>query len=142
MANKDINVLIVDDDEIDVMAIRRAFTKRRIANPIHVAHDGIEALEILRGSNDQQRLERPYIILLDINMPRMNGLELLDALRADRNLKDSIVFVLTTSNDDRDRIEAFRYNIAGYILKTNPGDSFLEAIGLIEHYWKVVQLPS
>jgi len=141
MANKDINVLIVDDDEIDVMAIQRAFMALKIANPTYIAHDGIEALEILRGGDGQPPLGRPYVILLDINMPRMNGLEFLQVLRADEQLKDAIVFILTTSSDDRDRLEAFRYNVAGYILKTNPGDSFLEAINMLDHYWKVVQLP-
>lgn len=92
-----VNLLLVEDDEVDVQGLKRAFAKSRIGNPITVARDGIEALEILRGENGQAKLAKPHLILLDLNMPRMNGLEFLEAIRADEDLKTSVVFMITTS---------------------------------------------
>jgi CheY-like chemotaxis protein len=83
----------------------------------------------------------PYIIFLDLNMPRMNGLEFLEALRADEGLTHSVVFVLTTSKSDEDLVAAYRKHVAGYIFKQHMDRNFLEVIGLIEHYWRLVELP-
>lgn len=88
MCNGDIRILLVEDDEVDVLAIQRALKKKRVVNALAVAKDGIEALEILRGENGHQVLPRPHIILLDLNMPRMNGLEFLEVIRADPTLHD------------------------------------------------------
>lgn len=140
MSTSDIHVLVVDDDEVDVESLRRSFTRRRIANPVHVASDGVVALQMLRGESGHRTLPRPLIVLLDINMPRMNGLEFLRVIRADDKLKDLVVFVLTTSADQRDLHEAYSLNIAGYILKSDAGDSFLDAIDLLDHYWRIVEL--
>ncbi|RUP22418.1 response regulator, partial [Methylobacterium sp.] len=76
-----VNILLVDDDEVDVQGLKRAFKKSKIGNPITVARDGIEALEILRGQNGRERLPKPHLVLLDLNMPRMNGIEFLEAVR-------------------------------------------------------------
>lgn len=135
------NILLVDDDEIDVETVKMELRDQRICNPVVVAQDGVEALEILRGENGHTKLPTPYIILLDINMPRMNGHEFLEAIRQDAELKSSIVFVLTTSSADTDRFQAYLNNVAGYIVKDNAGDHFQNAIKLLEHYWKVVELP-
>jgi CheY-like chemotaxis protein len=140
--NNEVNILVVDDDEVDVKAIRRAFNKLKIANPLTVAHDGIDALERLRGQNGYDQLPRPNMILLDLNMPRMNGIEFLAEIRNDPELGDSIVFVLTTSNDDEDKVKTFNYNVAGYIVKTDPAAGFMKAIEMIDLYWKVVELPA
>lgn len=113
----------------------------RITNPVTVAHDGIEAWEILKGAHGKPPLPRPNLLVLDINMPRMNGLELLQKLRADPELHDSIVFMLTTSNDDEDKIEAFHLNVAGYMLKSEVSNSFLKAVELVDNYWRVVEFP-
>src|SRR5688572_22590995 len=108
-----LNILLVDDDDVDIMTLQRAFKKNNISNPLHVAHNGIEALDKLRGTNGVDKITpTPRVILLDINMPQMNGLEFLKELRADNNLHTISVFVLTTSNDDKDRIEAYNYNVA------------------------------
>lgn len=134
-------LLIVDDDDIDVETIRRSFEDLRIANPLRVARDGVEAMDILSGLNGAEKLERPYVILLDINMPRMNGHELLTAIREHPEHHSAPVFILTTSNQDEDMLRAHEKNVAGYILKTNAGPDFVSAIQLIEHYWRYVELP-
>lgn len=135
------NILLVEDDEVDVMAVKRAFRQLKIANPLYEARDGLEALEMLRGTAGRPPLPRPYIVLLDLNMPRMGGLEFLDALRKDPVLHRSIVFVMTTSADEEDRVRAYNQNIAGYVLKHSPGRSFMDAVSMLEHYWRVVELP-
>ncbi len=141
MTNKTVHVLLVDDDEVDVEAIIRGFENQRIGNPFTVVPDGIEAFNALRGENGHERLPRPYLILLDINMPRMNGIEFLQALRQDPELKQSIVFVLTTSNRDEDIMAAYNSQIAGYLLKSRAGKDFVDLISLLDTYWRVVEFP-
>ncbi len=136
-----VHLLLIEDDEVDIQGFKRAFSKQRIANPITVAQDGIEGLEYLRGSNGKPRLPRPFIILLDLNMPRMNGIEFLETIRADQELKDAIVFMITTSKAEEDKTRAYGLNVAGYIVKQDPVNTFLDAVALLEHYWKVVELP-
>ena len=142
MTTNTVTFLLVEDDEIDVKVIKRGFKSLKLANPIRIARDGIEALEILRGENGQERVPKPYLILLDINMPRMNGIEFLQAIRADKDLKSSIVFVLTTSASDEDRVNAYNHNVAGYIIKSKVMDSFTNALDMLDHYWKVVEFPN
>jgi CheY-like chemotaxis protein len=135
-------LLHVEDDDLDVMGVQRAFKSAKIANPITVAHDGLEALDILRGTNGRARLPRPFIVLLDLNMPRMDGIAFLKELRADGDLKKSIVFVMTTSNADEDKVRAYNLGVAGYIVKADPAKSFMEATALLDTYWRVVELLS
>jgi CheY-like chemotaxis protein len=135
-------LLHVEDDDLDLMGLQRAFRAAKIANPIIVAHDGIEALEFLRGTNGRQRLPRPYMILLDLNMPRMDGIGFLREIRKDPDLKNAIVFVMTTSNDEADKVQAYNLCVAGYIIKADPARSFMEATALLDSYWKIVELPS
>jgi CheY-like chemotaxis protein len=134
-SSKIVTILLVEDDEVDVKALRWAFDKLKIANPLVIARDGVEALDLL------PQLARPYLVITDINMPRMNGIELLRKIRENPDLRDSIVFVLTTSNDEQDKIDAYDLNVAGYMLKSDMGTSFTRAISLIENYWKVVEFP-
>lgn len=134
---KHATILLVEDDDIDAMIVERAFKKLRIVNPIVRAKDGILALELLRSTT----VSRPYIILLDLNMPRMGGLEMLEELRGDKNLTNNVVFVLTTSKDDEDKFAAYSQNIAGYILKENLQDGFDDLVKLLDHYWRIVELP-
>jgi CheY-like chemotaxis protein len=134
---REATLFIVDDDDIDVMALKRALSKLRIANPVIRARDGQEAMEMLRAD----QVPAPYIILLDLNMPRMGGLEFLQTIRADAALTHSVIFVLTTSRADEDLISAYRAHIAGYLLKDQMEERFLEVIQLIENYWRVVELP-
>ena len=134
---KEVTLLIVDDDDIDAIALERAMRKLRMLNAVHRARDGLEALTMLRSAG----IPSPYIILLDLNMPRMNGLEFLQALRNDPSLTHGVVFVLTTSKSDEDLVAAYREHVAGYVLKQHMDRDFLEVISLIEHYWRLVELP-
>ena len=136
--DKVLNILLVEDDQVDVMTVRRAFEKNRIVNPLFVAGDGIEALEMLRGGGVP--LSR-RIILLDLNMPRMTGIEFLRELRRDSRLMHTPVVVLTTSNDDRDKIEAYNLNVAGYLLKPVTFIDFVELMATLNKYWTLVELP-
>ena len=137
-----VHILLVEDDEIDIRAIRRGFAMNSIGNPITEARDGLEALEILRGENGKQAMERPFIILLDLNMPRMNGLEFLAEMREDPKLHDSIVFVLTTSDDDHDVVSAYQKNVAGYLLKSKVGEDFVHLISMLKNFVLMVQMPT
>jgi CheY-like chemotaxis protein len=134
---KDATILLVDDDDVDVITVKRAFKKLRIANPIIRAKDGVMALEFLRNGT----VPKPYIILLDLNMPKMGGLEMLEELRSDKALHQSVVFVLTTSKDDEDKVAAYNKNIAGYILKEKVQNDFDELVKLLDCYWRIVELP-
>lgn len=133
-----LNILLVEDDEVDVMNVRRAFQKSHIMNPLFVAGDGVEALEKLRGG-DIPRGRR--LVLLDLNMPRMNGIELLRELRSDSELQATPVVVLTTSNDDRDKIEAYNLNVAGYLVKPVTFSNFCEVMVALNKYWSLVEMP-
>jgi CheY-like chemotaxis protein len=137
-ADRLLNILLVEDDEVDVLNVRRAFQKNNIANPLFVASNGLDALEQLRGN----RIPRERrIVLLDLNMPKMNGIEFLRELRQDPELKLTPVVVLTTSNDERDRIEAYNLNVAGYLLKPVTFSNFCEVMTALNKYWALVELP-
>jgi CheY-like chemotaxis protein len=136
-----LTILLVDDDKVDVMAVKRSFRELKIANPIVEAHNGIEALDRLRGENGHEKVLSPCLVLLDLNMPRMGGVEFLDKLRRDEALRSTLVFVITTSGAEEDRARAYNMNVAGYVLKHRPGQSFLEAISMLEHYWRVIEFP-
>ncbi|MCX6046756.1 MAG: response regulator [Chloroflexi bacterium] len=142
MAVQSVQMLLVEDDDVDAEAIVRAFRKQKIGNAFTVVPDGIEAFRALRGEGDYVRLPRPYIILLDINMPRMNGVEFLQELRQDMALKHSIVFVITTSSRDEDVVAAYNEQIAGYILKSRVGEDFINLITMLDMYWRIVEFPS
>jgi CheY-like chemotaxis protein len=138
MAEKQLNILLVEDDQVDVMNVKRAFEKNRISNPLFVAGDGLEALEKLRdGSVPGDR----RLVLLDLNMPRMSGIEFLRELRRDPTLQHTPVVVLTTSNDERDKIEAYNLNVAGYLLKPVTFINFVEVMAALNKYWSLVELP-
>ena len=141
LGSKTVTLMLVADDEVDIRGMKRALDELRVANPLVVAHDGVEALEYLRGENGRSKVRSPYIIVLDLNMPRMNGIEFLAELRADEDLKKSVVFVLTTSQADEDRKRAYEYNVAGYISKSKPQESLRAAVRLIDLYWTIVELP-
>jgi CheY-like chemotaxis protein len=141
VTGRSVNILLVEDNAIDQEAIQRAFKRHRIANPIQVAADGIEALALLRGTDGKTKLPRPYLVLLDLNLPRLNGVELLREIRADSELHDSIVFILTTSKRDEDRMASYDLNVAGYVVKSDVGAGFIRLIELLDHYWRLVEFP-
>ncbi len=120
------------------MNVRRAFERNNVSNPLYVAGNGLEALEMLRdGTVPAER----RLILLDLNMPKMNGIEFLQALRADPELASSSVVVLTTSNDDQDKIDAYNLNVAGYLLKPVTFSNFCERMTTLNKYWTLVEMP-
>ena len=133
-----LNILLVEDDAVDVMNVKRSFERNHVSNPLFVAGNGLEALEMLRGN------ELPHerrLVLLDLNMPKMNGIEFLQALRADPELASTPVVVLTTSNDDQDKIDAYNFNVAGYLLKPVTFTSFCERMATLNKYWTLVEMP-
>jgi CheY-like chemotaxis protein len=134
--NLPINILLVEDDEVDVMNVKRAFKKNNIENPLFHAQNGIEALEILRNKTI---IPPPKIILLDINMPKMNGIEFLKEIRKDEELKSLTVFIMTTSNEDSDKFEAYNLNVAGYIVKPLSFEKFSIAIKNLSDYWSIIE---
>ncbi|MFK7941279.1 MAG: response regulator [Roseovarius sp.] len=136
-----VKILIVDDDQVSVMAIKRALKKLKILNPVVVAKDGQEALNILRGAFGQNRLLPPFLVTLDLNMPRMDGFEFLEQVRKDPSLQRAVIFVLSTSDTPSDIANAYANNIAGYIVKDDLGDSFVKALDMIDSYTKIVELP-
>jgi CheY-like chemotaxis protein len=137
MKEQMLNVMLVEDDEVDVMNVQRAFASNRISNPLFTASNGEEALRMLRGG--QVPRER-RLVLLDLNMPRMNGIEFLHAVRADPELARTTVVVLTTSSDERGRVEAYNLNVAGYILKPVTFGNFCEAMSTLNKYWSLVEM--
>ena len=142
MEEKQISVLLVDDDEVDVMTVRRAFKKNNITHPLYVASNGLEALELLSNNTWPKWLpEGRRLILLDLNMPKMNGIEFLRELRADPALRAIPVIVLTTSNEDKDKVEAYNLNVAGYIIKPVTFSKFVQAMATLNKYWTLSELP-
>jgi CheY-like chemotaxis protein len=144
MEHRGLNILLVEDDELDIMNVQRAFKKNNITNPLYVASNGLEALEILRGGGGGVLPPMPRerrIILLDLNMPKMGGIEFLKELRQDAQLKHATVIVLTTSDEERDKVEAYRLNVAGYILKPVTLPAFIEIMATLNKYWTVSELP-
>ena len=138
--DKAVTILMIDDDELDIRAFKRSLRRRQLQNPLRTASNGVEALALLRGEDGHEPIERPFTILLDINMPRMNGLEFLAELRSDPDLKDAVVFMLTTSDDDKDMKAAYDKQVAGYILKSRAGLNYAGVLDMLEPYWRVVEL--
>lgn len=140
-SQRPLNILLVEDDELDVMNVQRAFRKNNITNPLYVASNGIEALQQLRSQGTMPLPPQRRIVLLDLNMPKMGGIEFLRELRADPELRHTTVIVLTTSDEDRDKVEAYRLNVAGYIVKPVTLAAFVEIMATLNKYWTVSELP-
>ncbi|WP_299676393.1 response regulator [uncultured Roseobacter sp.] len=142
-STKEATFLLVDDDDISIMAMKRALKKLKIVNRVRVAKDGQDALEILNDAAEaaEGRLP-PFIVTLDLNMPRMNGLEFLEAVRADPRLHRLVVFVFTTSDMPDDIQSAYSRNVAGYLVKDNPRETFARALDMLESYSRIVELPA
>lgn len=134
---KNYNILVVEDDEIDQINIKRAFEKVKIVNPIVFAGDGLLAMEAI----DSGKVSKPLLILLDINMPRMNGIEFLQALREKTGWESTIVVILTTSNAERDKVAAYDMNVAGYVVKPIEFSNLISAVATIGSYWSLCELP-
>jgi len=130
-------ILLVEDDEVDVLTVKRALKEIQVTNRVAVAGDGEDALDVLKHFQP----ERPCLILLDLNMPRMTGLELLRIVKSDAQLKRIPVVVLTTSTDEQDKIESFNLGAAGYMVKPVDYRQFVEVVRTIDRYWTVSELP-
>ncbi len=136
-----ITILLVDDDEVDREAVVRAFRKAGAQARIVTASDGITALRILRGEGGLLDVRQPHLVLLDLNMPQMNGHEFLTELRADETLADTLVFVLTTSENEQDIKQAYAQNIAGYLVKSRLGAGYKKMTELVGDYTNCVAFP-
>ncbi len=129
-------ILLVDDDKVDVMTVKRAIKKLDIQNPLEVCANGEEALDFLRDAEKAS----PGLILLDINMPRMNGIEFLRERERDDSLKKIPVIMLTSSREDQDRLDSFQHSIAGYMIKPVNFPQFLDMMETIKGYWSLSEI--
>ncbi|SHK61498.1 response regulator [Hymenobacter psychrotolerans] len=120
------SILLVEDDQMDIMNVQRELRKNNVDVPLHIARNGREALNMLRGEAGQPKIEQPSVVMLDINMPRMKGLELLEKLRSDPEFVNLNVFIMTTSDLESDRFKAQELAVSGYIIKPLSFDSFGE----------------
>lgn len=141
MRHKAASFLIIEDNELDAEKIVRSMRRLNMTNTTTRVKDGEAALDVLRGTNGQSILLEPYIILLDINMPRMNGVEFLKAIRADSNIGHAPVFVLTTSDRQQDIDAAYSYNVCGYVVKPVKLEQMDAALSALNAYWNLTELP-
>ncbi len=130
-------ILLVEDDSVDAMTVKRAFSELKVTNELIRAINGEAALTCLKANLDR----KPCVILLDLNMPKMNGIEFLRVVKSDEELRQIPVVVLTTSKDDRDKIESFKACVAGYIVKPVDYRKFVEAMRILNLYWTLSELP-
>jgi len=130
-------ILLLEDDTVDVMTVKRAFKDLKITNDLVHVTNGEEALEYLRNEDNA----RPCVIISDLNMPKMNGIEFIKAVKSDEKLKKIPVVVLTTSKEDRDKIDSFQLSVAGYIVKPVDYIKFVDAVRAINLYWTLSELP-
>jgi CheY-like chemotaxis protein len=145
MLHEPLNILLVEDDAVDIMNVQRAFKQKQITFPLTIAQNGLEALTMLRDTVSKREhshlLSKRRIVLLDLNMPRMNGFEFLKILRQDPLLNRIPVVVLTTSDNEDDRKRAYQFNVAGYILKSVAFPQFAERMAALTHYWSLCEMP-
>ena len=136
MLNRDETILLIEDDRVDIMTVQRALMKNSISNPLHIARTGLEALNMLRGEGGHEKMTPPpALILLDLNLPKMSGIEFLHELRGDPDLKDQRIIVLTSSNEPKDRAAAFEYDVDDYIVKPHSFAEFTRAMATILALW-------
>jgi CheY-like chemotaxis protein len=135
--NHPFSILLVEDDIVDVMSVKRALRDLNVPTPLEVAGNGEEALACLRKPDHPL----PGIILLDLNMPRMNGIDFLKLLKADERFRRIPVVVLTTSKEEKDRLESFNLSAAGYMIKPVEYAGFVEVVRTIQDYWNQSEMP-
>ncbi|MCB1761903.1 MAG: response regulator [Gammaproteobacteria bacterium] len=135
MLDSDVGIMLIEDDRVDVMTVQRAFKKNRINNPLYIARTGVDALDMLKGNGQEKVDPPPGLILLDLNLPRMSGIEFLERLRQDRELQNIRIIVLTSSNEPRDREAAFKYEVDDYIVKPHSFEEFNRVIATILACW-------
>lgn len=133
-----IPILLVEDDQVDVMTVNRALKEIHVTNPVVNVENGEEALKYLRNPDNVQ----PCIILLDLNMPIMNGIEFLEVAKHDAQLRGIPVIVLTTSEEQQDKVHSFDLGVAGYMAKPVDYRQFVEVMRSIDAYWTISEMPS
>jgi len=139
--DRNVPILHVEDDPVDVANLQRACARLGIRNPLRSVPNGEEALDLLRGKDSDEREPRPGLILLDLSMPVMGGLEFLREVKSDPALRTIPTVVLTASNHESDRRQAYELGAAGYVVKSIDLDRFVEAVGVIERYWALCEIP-
>ncbi|MCP4215313.1 MAG: response regulator [bacterium] len=140
---KEAPILLVEDDDVDAENVHRALKKNKISNPLHIACHGEDALAYLRNQppySDPEVFPGPGIILLDLNMPVMSGIEFLKIIKEDEKFKCIPVIILTTSSEESDRVAGFKLSVAGYIIKPVEFDKFVEVIKTIDLYWSLSEI--
>lgn len=140
---KGVPILLVEDDDVDAENVARALKRNRITNPLFITQNGEEALSFLCHENkyeSPEKFPRPGIILLDLNMPVMDGIEFLRIIKGDDNFKTIPVVVLTTSQEENHRVESFRLGVAGYIIKPVDLDNFVKVVKTIDLYWTLSEI--
>ena len=142
MNNNSLSICLVDDDFGDAKAVIRNFNKQQSLIQIVRATDGIDALKVMQGEDPERQLSRPFIAFIDINMPRMNGLELIKKIRETKGIENTVIFVLSTSNRQEDIKEAYKNNISGYLVKGSTTDLYPKMVELAEIYQHIVTFPA
>jgi CheY-like chemotaxis protein len=141
MTAEKVTILLVDDDEFDTLALKRGFRDLHIDNTVVVRRSGVDALHLLRGSNGQVALPQPYLVVLDLHMPLMGGLEFLEELRRDPDLRRTLIFVVTSSTAMRDVNRCYEKNVAGYAVKHRSTRGVNDTAALLKNYCSVVAFP-
>ncbi|PCJ56399.1 MAG: two-component system response regulator [Planctomycetota bacterium] len=141
VAIKTVNFLVIDDDDVDREAVRRQFQKTNTSFLINESENGTEALEFLRSKDQEYFINNPTVILLDLNMPKMGGIEFLKHIRNDSKLNKLIVFVMTTSDDENDKYQFYNLNIAGYIVKEKLKKGVENTILILDTFWEIIEMP-
>ncbi len=131
-------ILLVEDDRVDVLTVQRALKELDVANPLVSTGDGEEALEYLYN----HATTKPCVILLDLNMPRMSGMEFMEIAKSDESLRTIPIIIFTTSNTEQDIAKSFELGAAGYMVKSVDYGKFIEMIKTIDSYWSLSKLPS
>ncbi len=135
-------ILVVEDDEVEAELLNRAFAKYKMPYTLFVAADGLVALQMLRGEEGYSPLPWPYLILLDLNMPRLSGLAFLEILRRDPILHPSLVCVMTTSDAQRDQSAAFYHHVAAYFIKSQLSADLADLMTFLHQYCSLTQFPT
>lgn len=130
-------ILLVEDDQVDAMTVKRSLREIKVVNHLLIAGNGEEGLQYL----ESPERESPCIILLDLNMPKMNGIEFLEVVKNDERFKRIPVVVLTTSRNEQDRVESFNLGIAGYMVKPVDYQQFVDVVKTINLYWTLSEFP-
>ena len=143
MNTRVVDILLVEDNPNDVELTMHAFERNNLANAVHVARDGQEALDYLAGIDDGNGggNARPKVVLLDLKLPRVDGLEVLRAIRQDEKLRTLPVVVLTSSREDRDIVESYDLGVSSYLVKPIDFDKFVETVRALGFYWVLLNEP-